>query len=333
MAERARSRIVTLLAGGAVVVTLSTLAPRPAQAIVVERIVAVVGEQPILLSELRQRARPFLLRIYAEAQEKGLGQDWIKRNEGDMFRELLGKLVDERLVSLAADKLNTQVSSKEVDDAMKLRAADIGKSVNDLIEEANAQGLSELDYRDEVRRELLFSKMLETSVKQRVRVTDDDVVDYYKKIQMTERRTQQWRGSILVLELPTGEAGQSKRAFADALVKAVRGGADFAALARKYSIDASRITGGDLGWRAPMGFGKTPDEAILRLDKDQVSEPLVVGSTLMIVKVTGREKSQVPPLADVRDLVAARVREDKLQRQIRVWLDELKQGVYIDVRL
>ena len=334
----ARSRFVTLVAGGAVVIALSTLAPRPAQAIVVERIVAVVGEQPILLSELRQRARPFLMRIYAEAQEKNFPSDairneWIKRNEADMTRELLGKLVDERLVSLAADKLNTQVSSKEVDDAIKLRAADIGKSVNDLIEEANSQGLSELDYRDEVRRELLFSKMLETSVKQRVRVTDDDVVDYYKNIQMRERSTQQWRGSILVLDLPAGDAGQAKRAFADAVVKAVRGGADFATLARKYSIDASRITGGDLGWRAPTGFGKTADEAILRLDKDMVSEPLVVGSTLMIVKVTGREKSQVPPLADVRDLVAARVREEKLQKQIRVWLDELKQGVYIDVRL
>jgi peptidyl-prolyl cis-trans isomerase SurA len=337
MPARVRRKIASLvgagLVGGAAVVTSSMIAPRDAHAVVVERIVAVVGEQPILYSELRQRARPFLLRIYAEAQEKGLGQDWIKRNEGDMFRELLGKLVDERLVTMAADKLNTQVSSKEVDDAIKLRAADIGKSVNDLIEEANSQGLSELDYRDEVRRELLFSKMLETSVKQRVRVTDDDVQDYYKKIQMTERRAQQWRGSILVLELPAGEAGQSKRAFADAIVKATRGGADFAVLARKYSIDASRITGGDLGWRNPIGFGKVADEAILRLDAGQISEPLVVGSTLMIVKVTAREKSQVPPLADVRDLVAARVRDEKLQKQIRVWLDELKQGVYIDVRL
>src|SRR5579859_3522048 len=131
MPTHRRSRIVTFVAGGALALVLAAVAPRDAHAVVVERIVAVVGEQPILLSELRQRARPFLIRIQMEAQEKGLGQDWIKRNEGDMFRELLGKLVDERLVSMAADKLNTQVSSKEVDDAIKLRAADIGKTVND----------------------------------------------------------------------------------------------------------------------------------------------------------------------------------------------------------
>lgn len=314
-------------------VTVSTLVVRPADAIVVERIVAVVGEQPILLSELRHRARPFLLRIYGEARERGLGNEWIKHNEADMYRELLGKLVDERLVALAADKLNTTVTSKEVDDAMKLRAADLGKSVNDLIEQANKQGMSELDYRDEVMRELLFSKMLETRVRQRVRVTEEDVDEYYKKIQMTERRTQQWRGSIIVLELPAGEAGESKRTFADTLVKSARSGADFAALARKFSIDSSKISGGDLGWRLPTGFGKTADEAILRLDAGQISEPLLVGSTLMIVKVTQREKSQVPPLADVRDLVAARVREENLQKQIRIWLDELKQGVWVEFRL
>src|SRR5258708_14179715 len=96
---------------GIAAVAVSLFGVRPAGAIVVERIVAVVGEQPILLSELRQRSRPFLLRIYTEAQQKGYGDEWIKRNEGDMFRELLGKLVDERLVSMAADKLNTTVTS------------------------------------------------------------------------------------------------------------------------------------------------------------------------------------------------------------------------------
>ena len=40
-------------------------APNHAEASIVERVVAVVGERPILLSELRQRARPHLIRIAA----------------------------------------------------------------------------------------------------------------------------------------------------------------------------------------------------------------------------------------------------------------------------
>ena len=85
------------------------------------------------------------------------------------------------------------------------------------------------------------------------------------------------------------EFAWARRAFADALVKSARSGYDFATLARKYSIDTTRDKGGDLGTRKPGGFGKAIDLAILRLDVNQVSEPLVYGNKLMIVKVTDRK--------------------------------------------
>src|SRR5262245_44285754 len=99
-------------ASAALVAALSmsgAFAAPPAQAAIVERVVAVVGDQPILLTELRQRARPFLIKIYQSvpaAQQKVA--------EAEMYKELLGKLVDERVVSIAADKLNVTVTTKEV---------------------------------------------------------------------------------------------------------------------------------------------------------------------------------------------------------------------------
>ena len=309
------------------------LVARPADAIVVERIVAVVGEQPILLTELRQRARPNLLRLYTIAKEQKLSDAEIKVQESGLFKELLSKLVKERLVSLAADKLNVTVTVKEVDDAIKLKAADLKLQVNEMVEEANKMGLSELDYREEVRRELLFSKMLETRVRSRVRVTEDDINEYYRKILVSERETQKFRASVITLELPTGPEGEARRAFADALVKSARSGYDFATLARKYSIDLSRDKGGDLGTRMPGGFGKPIDLAILRIDVGQVSEPLVYGNKLMIVKVTERPPSQVPALPEVHDIIASRVRDEMFNKEVERWLDELKQGVYIDIRL
>ena len=58
-----------------------------------------------------------------------------------------------------------------------------------------------------------------------------------------------------------------------------------------------------------------------------------MGNKLVILKVTWRPTSQVPKLDDVHDIIAAKVRDEQLQKQIRLWLDELKQGVYIDIRL
>src|SRR5262249_6103231 len=138
----------------------------PVTATVVERIVAIVGDQPILLSELTQRARPTLLKIYARVPEAQR-----KVAIAEMYKELLAKLVDERIVSAAADKLNVNVTTKEVDDALKLRAADEKETVAELLADAAKKGFSEADYREQLRRELLFGKMLETRVRSRVRPT------------------------------------------------------------------------------------------------------------------------------------------------------------------
>lgn len=307
-------------------VALGFAAVAPARAAIVERVVAVVGEQPILLTELRQRARPFLIKIYHQvpAQQQ-------KVAEAEMYKELLQKLVDERVVAMAADKLAVTVATKEVDDAIKLKAADLKVPVADLLSEAAKQGLSEADYREEVRRELLFGKMLETRVRSRVRVTEDDARDYYKKLQVTERKGQNYRASMIAL--PLGDDGKAARALADKIVKQARTGADFASLAKIHSTDATRSLGGDLGYKLPTAFGKTIDEPLLRLDKGEISEPLLSGDRLLIFKITDRPASQLPPYAEVKDIVYARVREDMLQKQIKVWLDELKSGVYIDIRL
>jgi peptidyl-prolyl cis-trans isomerase SurA len=256
-----------------------------------------------------------------------------KIEEGNMYKELLGKLVDELVVSIAADKLNVSVTTGEVDDAIKLKAADLKISVGELLVEAAKQGLTEADYREEVRRELLFGKMLETRVRSRVRPTEDDAREYYKKLQVQERRQQTFRVSMIALPLEDGATGVQTRAFADKLVKAARTGSDFAFLARTHSVDATAVRGGDLGIKNPGTFGKAIDDALLRLDPGEVSEPLVAGKRLAIYKVTERPPSQLPPYAEVHDVVFARVRDEMLQKQIKVWLDELKSGIYIDIRL
>jgi peptidyl-prolyl cis-trans isomerase SurA len=315
------------VASAALIAASAAYAPET-HASVIERIVAVVGEQPILLTELRQRARPYLIKIYSNvpAPQQSVAV-------GEMYKELLGKLVDERVVASAADKLNVTVTTKEVDDAIKLKAADLKASIADLVVEASKQGLSEADYREEVRRELLFGKMLETRVRSRVRPTEDDAKEYYKRIVVQERRNQPFQASIITLDLASGEEGTKKRLLADQLVKAARSGDDFATLAKKHSVDVSRDKGGDLGNQVPGALGKLVDDAALRLDTGEVSEPVVTGSKIVIIKITKREKSQVPAYEEVKDIVLMRVRDEMLQKQIRVWLDELKVGVYIDVRL
>jgi parvulin-like peptidyl-prolyl isomerase len=173
--------------------------------------------------------------------------------------------------------------------------------------------------------------MLETRVRSRVRPTEDDAREYFKKLQVEERRQQVFRPAMIALEL--GDDSKATRALADKIVKQARSGSDFGALAKQYSVDASRASGGDLGYKTASAFGKGIDEPLLRVDPGNVSEPLVSGNRIMIFKILERPKSQLPKYDEVKDLVFMKVREDMTQKQIKLWLDELKSGVYIDIRL
>jgi peptidyl-prolyl cis-trans isomerase SurA len=150
---------------------------RPANAVIVERIVAVVGDRPILLSDLRQRARPFINRIAAQAQNPAQQA----AQESEMYRELLGRLIDDRLEEQAADKARLVITPDEVDNAIRNVAAQAKRTVPELIDEVRRQGISEQDYRDEIRRQLIEGKLVQLRVRGRVRVTEQDARAAYNR--------------------------------------------------------------------------------------------------------------------------------------------------------
>src|ERR1700733_13404163 len=129
----------------------AAIAPRAARAVVVERVVAVVGDRPILKSELHTRARPFLIQI-AQRVPPGPQQT---AAESTVFQELLQKMVDEELEIQAADKAKVTVSSDEIDSALHNVAAAQGLSSAELMKGAVKSGLTEQEYREEMRRQIL----------------------------------------------------------------------------------------------------------------------------------------------------------------------------------
>src|SRR5215468_8372609 len=111
-------------------------------ATIIERIVAVVGEQAILLSELRDRARPFLLRM--EQQPTDDAQRAAATSE--LYRRLVQRLVEEELEQKAANRANITVTPREIDDALNKIAQQNGVPLARVLEEAQSNGLSEQTY-------------------------------------------------------------------------------------------------------------------------------------------------------------------------------------------
>lgn len=320
------------------------VAARPARAVVVERVVAVVGDRPILKSELHARARPFLLQI---AQRVPAGPQQTAA-ESTVFTELLQRMVDEELEIQAADKAKVTVTSDEIDSALHNVAAAQGITSAELMKGAVKSGLTEQEYREEMRRQILEFKMIQLRVKGRVRITEEDVKAMYERTLREERKRREYRPQWIVLRVPhasSREAMAERDALAADIVRRVRHGEDFSALAKRYSDDtATRDAGGDLGIKAPTGSpqatqGKRPtlapdlEAAVMPLEPGQVTDPIHIADAIVILEVAERQPSRYTTYDAAKNEMVNRLQQEIMEKAKRKWLDELKAHTHLDIRL
>jgi peptidyl-prolyl cis-trans isomerase SurA len=312
----------------------------PAGATIAERVVAVVGDHAILLSDMRQRARPFLLQIHQRAPS-GAQQ---AAAESEMYKQLIERMVDERVEQQAAEKAHLTVTSDEIDAGLRNVAGQQSLTVEQLVEEAGKTGLTPQEYRDEVRRQILEGKLLQLRVRGRVRVTDDDVRATYGKLVSAERQKLGYRLAWIVLRVhhdSTSSARAEREELAQRIAATARAGVDrngnaieFAELARSFSDDTpTRPLGGDLGNHKPGELAQSIEDEEEKLEVGGVSPPFHIGEDWVIVKVVSRDHSQLPALDDAKDELLQRAYGEQMEKARKQWIDELRHATYVDVRL
>ncbi len=338
------ARVKRGLAALALASSVLAAAPR-ADAVVVERIVAVIGDKPILLSELRARARPFLLQIVATVPA-GAQQ---AAAQSQVLKDLLEKMVDEELEAQAAARASITVTGQEIDNAFENIAASQGVTKEALFKAARARnGLTDQDYRDEMRRQILEGKMIQLRVKGRVRITEEDVKTMYDRVVREERKLRDYHPAWIVLRILPGssvDAVAERKAQADEIAARAKKGEDFAKLAAMYSDDtASKESGGDIGVRTPQGSPQAAggkgqvlspelEAALMPLEPGDIAAPVQVGQAIVVMKLLSRQPSRYTGYKEARPEMIQRLQAEVMDKAKKKWLEELRRRTHVDVRL
>lgn len=304
-----------------------------AQATIVERVVAVVGDKAILLSELSERAQPFQTRIRQQVPDAAARAAALSQ----LYAELIERLVDEELQGREAVRADIRISSEEVENALQRLARQNKLDVQALYEEAGRNGLDEAAYRKEIRRQLLDAKMLNLRVQGRMRVSEDDMRNAYRRLSQEEKGTLQFRAAWIRFQIPSdgGAAGITKtQQLAQEIALKARRGGDFSRLAKQHSSDpTTRDQGGLL---APMQPTELPDnirQAVVLLSPGDVSSPVRLGDAWLVIKLVERSESTLPAYEEAKPLLQNRVYADKMDKARRQWLNSLRKQTHVDVRL
>jgi peptidyl-prolyl cis-trans isomerase C len=118
--------------------------------------------------------------------------------------------------------------------------------------------------------------------------------------------------------------------FAQALIDRINKGASFAELAKKESMDGSKSDGGDLGWFSPTRMVKPFADAVVALQKGQVTQkPVQTQFGWHVIKLEDTRDNVVPDFEQKKEEIQQRVQEKKVQ----AYVDELKKTAKIEKKL
>lgn len=312
-----------LAAAGLAIVALSA----PAQATIVERVVAIIGDDAVLLTDVQERARPFMVSVFEQVPEGPQRAAAISR----IYKVVLDRMIDEELEDLAAARAGIVVSTAEVDEALDRVARQNNLSPGTILAEAKRSGLTVSQYRDELRRQVLQAKLGSLRFQGRIQIQEADVAAAYLRLVREERMQLSQR--LVRLAVPAGQTSVEASAankLADSISARARRGEDFQLLAQEYSTGSSA---GLAPARPPIQEPPEIQRASLALEVGETSRPIPVGGELVIIQVVERAPSSLPPYEQAMAALQERVYMEKMAEARRRWLDGLRRRTHVELRM
>lgn len=249
-----------------------------------DRIVAVVNDGAIMASELDERINTIALQF----QEKGQQLP----PPAVMREQVLDRMVLERLQLQLAERAGIKVDDASLNQALAGIARQNGMSLEDFATALREDGYDWPQFREQIREDMVISRLQQRSVASRIQVTDREV-DRFLSSEMGKQMFQEdfHLGHILV-RVPAEASPEDitqARSKAESIVKKLNDGGNFQQLAVAESDGPKALEGGDLGMRPAAQWPTLFAENAIDLNKGEISEPLRSGAGFHILKMIDRK--------------------------------------------
>lgn len=313
----ARLLALTLLSAAAPVVSAQALQTTP-----IDSIVAVVEDDVILRSELDQALRNIRVR-YAERADQ-------LPPENILEKQVLERLVIMRLQLQRANDMGLRVGDVELDQTMGRIAQQQGATLEQMRTQLAHDGISYQEFREQVRDEIIASRLQQNFVQSRVSVSESEIDN---ALAARGEQQSQIHLAYLLVALPDGatpEQIELARTKIDGIHDLIRRGEmEFSAAAMRYSDHQTALEGGDMGWRSADEIPPLFVDALATMKPGGVSGVLRGPSGFSLMQLIGQRdqaqelvteyhaRSLMVRKTDLVSMEQARAKIDKLLARIR----------------
>jgi parvulin-like peptidyl-prolyl isomerase len=287
-------------------------------------VVARVNGPPIRRKEVRELVQGVLAMQDTAPDPSAIPQ---------LARDALESLIDLDLLAQESKARGITVSDADVD-AEIARARQGFPDARAFAAALKERGMTEAELRQDTRKTMAVDRLLASSTAKDASVADDDVKRFYAENRAAFKHPAQVRLSTILVRIPDGATTAQRaaaRARADELLATLRGGAEFAAVARAHSDEkATAPGGGDLGY---VATGELPDEIakeVTALQPGQTSGVITSPYGFMIVTVTARRDAGITPLGEVEAQIRAVLERQARQGRQAAFVATLRKSAKIE---
>ena len=269
-------------AGLVLALTLTTALPTHAnEPALLDRIVAVVGEDVVMLSELRSEATKLATRL----RDQGVTE---MPPAGVITKRAFDAVILKKLQLAEAARLGIEADEETLSRAVAAIAQNNDLTIPQLQAALQSEGMDFQVFRNSMRDEIVIRRLRNREVTNRIQVTKSEVDNYLERSGGADGRIAVQLRYILV-QSPDGaspEQREQARVLASDIVERINAGESFGALAQQFSSDQSALRGGELGWLNVNALPPLFQPYVATMAKGEVQGPIAAGSGFHIIQLT-----------------------------------------------
>jgi peptidyl-prolyl cis-trans isomerase SurA len=301
--------------------------------VLIDRVVAVVNREVITQSELDEAAQALKKsRLADPAALNPTGE----ANDPNLQRDLLNRMIEQKLFQQEAKKSGIRVSDSELELALKdIEDRNRFSNREALKQAVTRENVSWEKYVEDLRSQLTVLKLMNREIDANLLITDAEVRAHYDAHPEEFQLPDQIRLKQILIRIPEGASGEvieRKRQKAEQVLNESKKGEDFVRLVEKYSDGSERRAGGDLGAFKKGDLTPEIDRVIFGLKDGEVSPVIQTGLGFHLFKVQVPSDVQKQPFEKVKKEIEEKLLHEKRTALRKKWVDEIWSRSFVEVK-
>jgi len=250
----------------------------------------------------------------------------------ELKKDILEGLIEREVLYQESQKAGIKIADQKVNDqlaAIKKRFPNEEEFKKALA----SMGLTEEEVRAQIQRGLAIRELIDQKVANKIAITDEETNAYYTGNPQLFNQPEKVKASHILIKVePT--ADDAKKAEASKKIEEIqqklKEGGDFAELAKEYSEGPSSAKGGDLGYFQRGQMVKPFEDTAFSMKANEVSGRVETRFGYHLIKVYNKKPEQTLAYADVKDKIAQRLKQEKVEKDATQYVENLKKDAKVE---